>query len=56
MTMIHTGSGKVTYKAVRKAMNGEAFTMSLTDTNEITCRHFGCQSRHRRPPRSLLLP
>ena len=35
MTVIHTGSGRVTYKAVRKAMNGEAYTMSLTDTNEI---------------------
>ena len=35
MCKFHTGSGTVTYKAVRKAMNGEAYTMSLTDTNEI---------------------
>jgi hypothetical protein len=35
MTMIHTGSGKVTYKAVQKAMNGEGYPMSLTDTAEI---------------------
>ena len=35
MTVIHTGSGKVTYKAVRKAMGGESYTMSLTDTTEI---------------------
>ncbi len=35
MCRIHTGSGTVTYKAVRKAMNGEPYTMSLTDTAEI---------------------
>ena len=35
MCKFHTGSGTVTYKAVRKAMNGEPYTMSLTDTNEI---------------------
>jgi hypothetical protein len=35
MTRIHTGSGAVTYKAVRKAMDGEPYTMSLTDTDEI---------------------
>ena len=35
MYNIQTGSGTVTYKAVRKAMNGEPFTMSLTDPDEI---------------------
>ena len=35
MCKFHTGSGRVTYKAVRKAMGGEAYTMSLTDTAEI---------------------
>lgn len=35
MTVIHTGSGRVTYKAVRRAMGGESYTMSLTDTTEI---------------------
>lgn len=35
MTKIHTGSGTVTYKAVRKAMDGQPYTMSLTDTDEI---------------------
>ena len=30
-----TGSGTVTYETIRKAMNGEPFTMSLTDTDEI---------------------
>ncbi len=35
MCEIETGSGTVTYDAVRKAMNGEPFTMSLTDTDEI---------------------
>ena len=35
MTRIHTGSGSVTYKAVRKAMGGEPYTMSLTGTDEI---------------------
>ena len=29
MSMIHTGSGRRTYKAVRKAMNGDPYTMSL---------------------------
>ena len=35
MCEIETGSGSVTYEEVRKAMNGEPFTMSLTDTDEI---------------------
>ena len=35
MTVIHTGSGKVTYKAVRRAMGRHPYTMSLTDTTEI---------------------
>ena len=35
MCSIDTGTGKVTYHAVRRAMAGEAYTMSLTDTNEI---------------------
>ena len=35
MCRIHTGSGTVTYKAVRRAMDGEIYTMSLTDTDEI---------------------
>ena len=34
MFVIHTGSGTVMYDAVRKAMNGQPFTMSLTDTDE----------------------
>jgi hypothetical protein len=35
MCNISTGSGTVTYEIVRTAMNGEPFTMSLTDTDEI---------------------
>ena len=35
MCDIHTGSGAVTYKAVRSTMDGEIYTMSLTDTTEI---------------------
>ena len=35
MCQFDTGSGTVTYEAVRQAMNGEPFTMSLTDTDEI---------------------
>ena len=35
MCEIETDSGTVTYEEVRKAMNGEPFTMSLTDTDEI---------------------
>ena len=35
MCSIYTDSGKVTYRAVRKAVDGEPYTMSLTDTNEI---------------------
>ncbi len=35
MSKISTGSGTVTYRAIRKAMDGEPFTMSLTDTDEI---------------------
>lgn len=34
MSVIHTGSGTVTYEAIRKAMNGQPFTMSLTDADE----------------------
>ena len=35
MHNLQTGSGTVTYKAVQEAMNGEPFTMSLTDSDEI---------------------
>jgi len=35
MCVIHTDSGKVTYKAVRRAMSGQPYTMSLTDTDEV---------------------
>lgn len=35
MCTIHTDIGKVTYRAVRKAMDGEPYTMSLTGTDEI---------------------
>ena len=35
MCRIHTGSGTVTYEAVRRAMDSEIYTMSLTDTDEI---------------------
>ena len=35
MCSIHTGSGVVTYQAIRKAMNGEPYTMSLTGRDEI---------------------
>ena len=35
MCNIYTDSGKVTYRAVRKAMDGQKYTMSLTDTDEI---------------------
>lgn len=35
MCNIQTGSGTVSYEAIRTAMNGEPFTMSLTDTDEI---------------------
>jgi hypothetical protein len=35
MNSIDTGSGTVDYETIRKAMDGEAFTMSLTDTDEI---------------------
>lgn len=35
MCNIDTGTGKVTYHAVRRAMAGETYTLSLTDTNEI---------------------
>ena len=35
MCSIDTGSGSVDYETIRKAMNGESFTMSLTDTDEI---------------------
>lgn len=35
MCHIETGSGTVTYDAVRKSMNGEPFTVSLTEPDEI---------------------
>lgn len=35
MSKIHTGSGSVSYRAVRKATDGQPYTMSLTDTDEI---------------------
>ncbi len=35
MCSIDTGSGTVDYETIRKAMNGEPFTMSLTDSDEI---------------------
>ena len=35
MNTIDTGSGTVDYETVRMAMNGEPFTMSLTDDDEI---------------------
>jgi hypothetical protein len=35
LNQFDTGSGTVTYAIVRKAMGGEPFTMSLTDSNEI---------------------
>ena len=35
MCNIYTDSGKLTYHAVRKAMDGQKYTMSLTDTDEI---------------------
>ncbi len=35
MSNIHTGSGAVSYEAIRNVMNGEPFTMTLTDTDEI---------------------
>jgi hypothetical protein len=35
MCKIETGSGTVVYKSVRRAMDGEHYMMSLTDTDEI---------------------
>jgi hypothetical protein len=35
MCNFNTGCGTIDYKTVRKAMDGEPFTMSLTDTDEI---------------------
>ena len=35
MCNIQTGSGTVTYETIRTAMNGDPFTMSLTDQDEI---------------------
>jgi len=35
MCSIDLGSGTVDYETIRKAMNGEPFTMSLTDEDEI---------------------
>ena len=35
MCSIDTGSGAVDYETIRQAMNGEPFTMSLTDVDNI---------------------
>jgi len=35
MCHFSTGSGEVNYETVRQAMNGEPFTMSLTDEAEV---------------------
>jgi hypothetical protein len=35
MCSFDTGSGTVDYETIRKAMDGEPFTMSLTDEDEI---------------------
>ena len=35
MCRLQTGSGTVTYIAVRRAMDGEPYTMSLTGRDEI---------------------
>jgi len=35
MCVIHTDSGIVAYDSIRKAMDGEPYTMSLTDTDDI---------------------
>jgi hypothetical protein len=35
MCEIQSGSGTVSYDAVRKAMDGKPYTMSLTDANEV---------------------
>lgn len=35
MCQFDTGSGSVSYDTIRKAMDGEPFTMSLTDTDEV---------------------
>jgi hypothetical protein len=35
MCEFDTGNGTVTYQAVRRAMNNQPYTMSLTDTNDI---------------------
>ena len=35
MCIIRTNGGPVTYEAVRRAMNDEPYTMSLTGTNEV---------------------
>ena len=56
MNSFSTGSGTVTYETVRKAMDGEPFTMSLVEEDEIKCRHFSGQRRHRLPSRSLYCP
>ena len=34
MSVIHTGGGTVTYEAIRRAMGGKPYTMSITDTDE----------------------
>ncbi len=35
MTKINTGSGTITYETIRKAMDGNPFNMSLTETDDI---------------------
>lgn len=35
MSLLHTGNGTITYEAVRQALEGEPYRMSLTDTDEI---------------------
>ena len=35
MSSFSTGSGTVTYETIRRAMNGEPFTMSLVEEDEI---------------------
>ena len=35
MSIIHTDTGIVTYEAIRSAMGGEPYTMSLTGMDEI---------------------
>ena len=43
------------YETIRQAMNGEPFTMSLTDTDEIKAVIDRREPGYRRPSRSLFL-